>query len=102
LGQCTLGLKGKLELCKDWDNIKNNVINLLNAIKEITHNYQDSRYQVASIYKAIKTFINIKQDVKESISEFSKRFQTARDIMEAQYEEIIYLNMGRPWTETIQ
>ena len=39
LGQCTLGLKGKLEQRKYWEfKIKNNVIQLLEAIKEITHN----------------------------------------------------------------
>jgi hypothetical protein len=44
---------------------------------------------VASIYKAIKNFINIKQEEKESIAEFVKRFKIDKDIMEAQYGEII-------------
>ena len=42
LGQCTKTLKAKLEARKNWDEtvnkIKNNAINLLKAIKEITHN----------------------------------------------------------------
>ena len=47
LGQCTEGLKNKLQSRKDWDNIKNKPIETLNAIKQITHNYQDSRYPIA-------------------------------------------------------
>ena len=87
LGQCTLGLKGKLEGRKDWANI-DDPIKLLRAIKELTHNYQDSKYPIASIYKSIKTFINIKQDEKESAADFVKRFRNARDIMEAQHGKL--------------
>ena len=65
LGQCTLGLKGKLEQRKDWDSqIKHKAIKLLDAIKEITHNYQDSKYPIALLLRLIKTFMNIKQEEK--------------------------------------
>jgi len=48
-GQCTKGLRAKLEARKNWndgtdDRIKYKPINLLKAIKEITHNHQDSKY----------------------------------------------------------
>jgi len=50
LGQCTKGLKAKLEARKDWNigsnRIRFNAINLLKAIKEITHNFQDNKYPI--------------------------------------------------------
>ena len=59
LGQCTTGLKNKLEARKDWEDMENKPIKLLKAIKEITHNYQDSRFPIASIFKAIKTVMKL-------------------------------------------
>ena len=73
LGQCTLGLKGKLEGRTDWALVKS-PIKLLQAIKETTHNYQDSRYPIASIFRSLKTFVNIKQEEKEPAADFVKRF----------------------------
>ena len=70
LGQCTKALKGKLEARKDWDsNIKNNAINLLTAIKEITYNYQDNKYPMESIYYAIRNVFTIKQEEQESTAD---------------------------------
>ena len=50
LGQCTKGVKAKLEARKDWNTgsnrIRFNAINLLKAIKEITHNFQDNKYPI--------------------------------------------------------
>ena len=89
LGQCTKGLKAKLEARKDWDSdIKNNCINLLKAIKEITYNYQDNKYPLESIYFAIKTVFTIKQEENESIAQFTKRFNNAKDIMETQHGKL--------------
>ena len=82
LGQCMLGLKGKLEQWKDWeDKIKNNVIQILEAIREITCNYQDSKYPIALIFRSMKIFMNIKQDEKESLADFTKRFRNTKNIM---------------------
>ena len=41
-GQCTLAVKNKLQARKDWDEIEDDPIKLLKALREITHNYQDS------------------------------------------------------------
>ena len=60
-------------------------IELLAAIKELTHIYQDSKYPITSIYKSIKMLLNIKQDDKEATADFVKRFRNAKDIMEAQH-----------------
>jgi len=92
-GQCTKTLRAKIEARKDWntgtekEKIKYNAINLLKAIKEITHNFQDNKYAMESIYYAIKTVFTMKQEEHESITEFTKRFNNAMNIMETQHGE---------------
>ena len=87
LGQCTQGVKNKLEARQNWRELEeeHNPINLLKAIKEITQDYQDSKYPIASIYKSLATLFNIKQDEKEGLTAYTKRFKTAQDIMESQH-----------------
>ena len=77
-------MRGKLERRKNWADIKG-PIELLAAIKELTHNYQDSKYPITSIYKSIKTLMNIKQDDKEATADFVIRFRNSKDIMEVQH-----------------
>ena len=89
LGQCTKGLKTKLESRRDWESsIKNNAINLLTALKEITYNYQDNKYPMESIYFAIKNVFTMKQEENESITQFTKRFNNSKDIMETQHGKL--------------
>ena len=67
---------------------KNQLTGILKAMKEITQNYQDSRYPIESIFKAIKNAVNIKQDKKELLAVFTKRFKNAKDIMETQHGKL--------------
>ncbi len=94
LGQCTQGVKNKLEARRDWQTLEeeHSPIDLLKAIKEITQDYQDSRYPIASIYKSLSTLFNIKQDEKESLSAYIKRFKNAQDIMETQHGKLELLS----------
>ena len=56
------GLKNKLQTGKYWEaDKKNQPIGILKVLKEITHNYQYSRYPSASIFKVDKNVVNIKQ-----------------------------------------
>ena len=78
-----------MESSKDWESsIKNNCINLLKALKEITFNYQDSKYPIESIYFAIKNVFTIKQEENERLTDFTKRFNNAKDIMETQHGKL--------------
>ena len=67
-GQCTKALRAKLETRKNWnegnakDQIKYNAINLLRAIKEITHNYQDNKYAMESIYYSLCNMFVMRQE----------------------------------------
>ena len=84
IGQCTKGLRNKLEARKDWGEIEYNPIKLLKAIKELLYNYQDSRYPAISIVKAMKTLLNIKQEDGENMSDYIKRFNTTKELFETQ------------------
>ena len=89
LGQCGEVLKNKLQARKYWEtDINNKPIVILKEIKSVTHNYQYSRYPIASIFKAIKHLVNMKQDEKESLAAFTKTFKNAKDIMETQHGKL--------------
>ncbi len=85
LGQCTVALKNHLESQKDWeDEIEDNAINLLKAIKETCYNHQDNRYPIESIYYSMRAIFTMKQKEDESLSSFTKGFVNAKDVMETQ------------------
>ena len=60
--QCTQAMKNELEAREDWTIIKDNMIGTLKAIKEITHNYQTSKYYIGTVSKVIKDFFTVKQE----------------------------------------
>ncbi len=90
LGQCTQGVKNKLEARQDWEELdtQHDPIRLLKTIKEITQDYQDSKYPIASIYTALVNALLIKQEEKESLTAYLKRFNIAKDVMEAQHGKL--------------
>jgi Zinc knuckle len=87
-GQCTTGVKNKLESRKDWSTIKkeHKAIDLMKAIKEVTQDYQDSKYPLVSIKRSLLNVLTAKQDerVREGLVSYTKRFRNAVEIMEAQ------------------
>ena len=85
IGQCTHTVRDKLKARKDYDQVKGNPKLLLKALKEITHNYQDTRYSIAMVYKSIKDFFMLRQEEKESRIEHITRFKNELDIMETQH-----------------
>ena len=84
IGQCTKGLKNKLEARKDWSSVQYDPIAVLKAIQELVYNYQDSKYPAVSIVKAIKALVNVKQEDGESLSDYIKKFNTTKDLFETQ------------------
>ena len=82
-GQCTTGVKNKLESRKDWSAIKssNDAIELLRAIKEVTQDYQDSKYPMLSIQRSIANTVSPKQMENESLVDYTKRFRNQIQLM---------------------
>ena len=60
--KCTKSMQNKMLSRKDFEQeIYNNPIKLLTAIKEYSLNYQETRYEMAIIMDSIRAFINTKQ-----------------------------------------
>ncbi len=87
--RCTKGMKKKVEGRTEFKSkIENNPIELLKAIKEHVLNYQEHWYSMSIILDAMQTLLNTKQKENESLQDYTKRFRTARDVLE--------LHIGRP------
>ncbi len=80
--RCTTGMKQSIESLKDFESkIQDNPIELLQAIKQHSHNYQEHKYEMAIITDAIKTLFNLKQKDKESLIDYTRRFKTSMDVL---------------------
>jgi hypothetical protein len=84
-GQCNKAMQNKLQARKDYDNkIKNQAIELLKAIEEHSISYQENKYEMAIIADAMSNLVNLKQGVEEPLIDYTGRFKSARDILQAQ------------------
>ena len=78
-------MQNKISSRKDFEQeIFNDHIKLLTAIKEHSLNYQEKRYEMAIIADSIRAFINTKQKEHETLGDYTRRYKTSKDIMEAQ------------------
>jgi hypothetical protein len=81
--QYHVAMQQKIEARADYANtIKGNPIELLRAIKQHALNYQEHRYPMSIILDAMKNLLNCKQKDGEQLQEYTKRFKTARDVLE--------------------
>jgi hypothetical protein len=72
--QCPRARQHSIESLQDFDDdIINNPIRLLHAIKEHTLNYQDKKYPMLIIRDAFRAFATTKQKKGESLQNFTKR-----------------------------
>ena len=75
-------MKLKIESQAGYETtICNNPIKLLEAIKEHSLNYEESRYDMRIIVDAFNAYFNCKQKEKESLQDYTKCFKTARDVL---------------------
>ena len=51
--QCKQTVKLKLQQRKDWDELQTNPFQLLKALREITHRYEDTRYYISTVATSI-------------------------------------------------
>ena len=91
-GQCTQAVKGQLQARKDWETVQECPFELLKALREVTHRYQDSRYAIGIIATSIRSFFNMKQENGETLVMFAKRFKNAKDIMETRFGKLDMTN----------
>jgi hypothetical protein len=87
-GQCTLNIKNKVESLKGYDSIEasDDVIKLLNGLKELTfktHNVQSGYWTICQTVR--KVLIMRQQDNEPSLAEYYKRFTSCVDAAESQW-----------------
>ena len=63
--------------------IYNDPIELLKAVKEHALNYQESRYEMSIILDALRALFSVQQKDSESLQDYTRRFKTAREILES-------------------
>ena len=77
-------MRNKITGWNDFEQKKfDNSINLLIAIKEHSHKYQESRYEMVNIAVTIRAFLQTKQKESEPLQDYTRRFKTAKEIMES-------------------
>jgi hypothetical protein len=83
--RCARGMQVKIESRNDFENrIKNNPIELLQAIKQHSLNFQEHRYEMSIILDVMKALINLRQRDQESLTDYTRGFKTARDLLVSQ------------------
>ena len=81
---CAKSMQNKITARTDYDTtIYNDPIKLLQAIKEHSLKYQETRYEMAIIMDAFRASFNAKQKENESLQDFTRRFKTSKDILES-------------------
>ena len=77
-------MQNKIQARKDYKTlIFNDPINLLQAIKEHSLNYQETRYEMSIIADSIRAVMNLKQKDNKYLQDYTRRFKTAKEIMES-------------------
>ena len=64
---CSKAMQSKIQSRIDFDKIKNNPIELLNAIEQHSVSYQENKYDMVIITEALLNLVNIKQREDESL-----------------------------------
>ena len=81
---CAKAMQNKLmSRSDDESKIYNDPITLLKAIKEHLLNYQETRYEMSIISDAFRVVFTAKQKENESLQDYTRKFKTARDILES-------------------
>ena len=82
--RCTKGMQNKIQTRTDFEtNIENDPIELLKAVKEHALNYQEHRYAMSIVLDSFMTMMPTKQKYHESLSNYTKKFKVAKDVMES-------------------
>ena len=83
--KCSTAMKTAIESDGNYmSTIRDNPFELLKIIKTLSYNYQESKYKMAIVYDALKTFINIKQKDGEDLPAYLDRFKAASDNVKSQ------------------
>ena len=86
-GQCSLAMKNKVESMTDYSTWEqgDDVIALLNAIKELSFSTVDVQYEYWTLARSMKNVMMMRQHDKESLQVYYKRFTSTAEVAESQW-----------------
>jgi hypothetical protein len=90
-GQCTLNTKNKVESLQGYDLIEadDDVIKLLNGLKELTFKTHKVQYGYWTICQTVRRVLTMRQQDNESLAEYYKRFASCVDVAESQWGTLV-------------
>ena len=81
---CTKTMIQRIEEHPDFSSkIKDNPIELLSAIQQLTHDTVRAQYPFVSVTDAFKRLLNMKQSEHEDLGDYVKRFKQLRDVLKS-------------------
>jgi hypothetical protein len=87
-GQCTLNMKNIVESLQGYDLVEANddVIKLLNGLKELTFKTQEVQYGYWKICQTVRRVLTMRQQDNQPLAEYYKRSTSCVDVAESQWE----------------
>jgi hypothetical protein len=83
--RCAKAMQNKIASRTDYENVVyDDPIELMRAIKEHSLNFQETRYEMSIIFDAYRSVFACKQQEGESLLDYTRRFKTAKEILESQ------------------
>ena len=84
--QCDKTLQNKILSLADYEAaVKGNPIEMLVRIQQLSIQFQEKKYGTAVVVDAMKNLLNLKQTEDEDLVDYTRRFKSARDILESQW-----------------
>jgi Zinc knuckle len=102
MGQCVTVMRNKIEGLSDYQDLvdKDDVIGLLNKIRELVYSMENVQYEYWTMQASIKNLLNLKQQEKESLASYCKRFLEQQEVTEEIWGAMIPMKMkGKLLTE---
>jgi hypothetical protein len=96
-GQCSLNMRNKVESLQGYDLIEANddVIKLLNGLKELTFKTNEVQFGYWRICQTVRKVLAMRQHQdNEPLAEYYKRFTSCVDVAESQWGTLASANGG--------
>jgi hypothetical protein len=80
--RCAKAMQAEVQSRSDFESqVYNDPLKLLNAIRKHAMNFQDARYEMSVISDAFRALFNAKQAEGENLTEYTRKFKAAKDII---------------------
>jgi Zinc knuckle len=91
IGQCVPTMRNKLKSLVDYKEIekKDDVVGLLNKIRELVYSTENTQYEYWTMQSAMRVLITMKQHEKESLASYSRRFLAQQEVTEDMWGKLI-------------